>query len=141
MAVDELAGIVAWLASRSAVSTLCNGHVYGDELPDADDLLPSEMPFKCVVIHDAGIGSLVGRASMLPIGSTRKDIKCYGETPAEAREVWNACYTELKNMIRTTAAGVRLYSAVVGAPTAMREPEEDWPFVFGSFDLLAAEED
>lgn len=135
--VDELGGVITHLLSVSEITALVGTHIYGVELAEG---VPDLMPIAAVVINSVSGGNLSGRYSYLPYGSTLKDIKCYGTTQLEARQVWNACYDALKSMGRINAGGVGLYGTMfVTGPIETKEPEVDWPLCFGTFELFAAE--
>lgn len=146
--VDELAAVRQYLASNAQVAALCGSHIYADELPKG---LAATMPIKAIVINDAGLGAGGGAIGMtnnsyMPVSNTTKDLRCYGETFAEARKVWGAAAGALKDLglngrevIDIGGVRVMLYSASPAAPASTREPEVDWPLTFGTFNLTAAE--
>lgn len=147
--IDELAAVVKFLRQDAGVAALVGTRVFADELPAS---LAASMPIKAIVVNDAGFGSGGGALGMsnnsyMPWANTTKDMRCYGETYAEARKVWNAAAGALKDLglsgreVIDIGGGIRvmLYSATPAAPATMREPEVDWPLTFGTFNLEAAE--
>lgn len=146
--VDELAAVRLYLLSIPEVTALVGTRVFADELPGS---LADEMPLAAIVINDAGLGSGGGALNMsnnsyMPVTNSTKDLRCYGQTFAQARRVWGVAAGALKDLglhgreeIDVDGVGVLLYSATPAAPATMREPQVDWPLTFGTFNLLAAE--
>lgn len=149
VAVDELAGVVAFLRADADVAALCGTRVWGTEMPDTEAAalqaaINAGTQHGCIVVNDTGLGSGGGalgmaNASYIPVSATTKDLRAYDSTPYRAKAVYMAAFNALKNMRRLTRAGALLYSAVPTAAAQMREPAVDWPVAFGTFNLLAAE--
>jgi len=129
------------LLADTVVNTLTAGRIFADELPDVQ---AKDMPRKAVVISSAG-GT--GAFGYVPIGYRAKDFKCYAESPYEASRLWSAVQQVLHGIQRQLVnppgglGGVLLYDAArVSGPIMLREPETNWPLVFGTFSVLIADE-
>lgn len=133
---DRLTALIAILKADAAVSAQVGTRVFGGELPPAET---ASMPRKATVIsHGGGLGVFGG--GYQEYGDTRVDARCYGETPLEADDVWRAAYGALKQMRRTLQGTIYVHWArPSGGPLSLRDPDTDWPYVFSSFQVLAAE--
>lgn len=134
----EMAAIRAFLLANATVADLVGQRVYGNEIPDVEAAL---MPRKLILVLSAG-GAYLSQAnrSYMQVDARMKDVNCYGETPYEARKLWDAVNEALKGMRRHLRGDCLLYSAVkIGGPTSLREPDSKWPFTLSSYQVLAAE--
>lgn len=134
----EMQALREFLLADSAVATMVGERVFANEMPDTEAVL---MPRKVILIQSAG-GAYLSQAnrSYMEIDARMKDVRCYGETPYESRRLFDAVNDALKNMRRHLQGGCLLYSAVkIGGPTTVREPNDEWPLSFASYQVLAAE--
>lgn len=134
----EMGALRAFLLADAGIAALVGEDVYANEIPDVE---AESMPRKLVLISSAG-GAYLSQAnrSFLPIDARMKDVRCYGETPYEARRLWDEVNEALKNMRRHLRGDCLLYSATkIGGPTSLREPNVEWPLTFASYQVLAAE--
>ena len=132
------AALISYLMSDSGVTALASTRIFG-ELPGSEN---QYMPRACLVLTETGSGSLgPGARSYVPWGVTRMDIRAYGSTPYEASQLYHAMNVAVKQMARTVAASTVLQDAIVSAgPRSGRDPDVDWPFVWGSYEVSALEE-
>lgn len=131
---DLVGSLRYYLLLDGPVSAAVGTRVFGEELPESEI---NNMPRPCTVLRSSGGPGMGGYAR---IGNYRVDVRCYGETPYRAKQVWFAVYNALKHMPRTNSNGVLVHSARPEVmPIHMREPDTDWPLTFGSFLVLAAE--
>lgn len=134
---DPVAALVAWLRTQTVLTSLTATRIYGAELPTAEG-----MPRKAVVVRASGTGFRGNGVDYhtVPIVAMRVDIRCYGETPAEAMAVYRALRPVLKSLRRTTQGTCVLHwcNPETGA-IAEREPDTLWPFVHSSWALQASE--
>lgn len=140
----DVGAIIAYLSADATVAALVSGRIWGDEMPPSEAV---SMPRKCVIINTVGQGGY-GRESRseIAVDMRMKDVRCYGETPYEARRIYDAVNLALKRLRRhlvTPPAGlgqVLLYSAVkVAGPTSRREPDTEWPIAFGTYNFTVAD--
>jgi len=137
--VDVLAGLIEFLLADSALYALAEQRVFGAEVPASE---AGKMPRQAVVARFAGGGaSAPGASDWTEHCNFRVDFFCYGETPIKAEEVRRAVHTAIKNLARYVTGGdVLLHSATLsGGPIFLRDPDTDWPLVFESWLLYAAE--
>lgn len=137
MIADVLPAVVTYLAAVAEIDGLVDGRVYGEKLPAAD---VSAMPRKCIVITSNGEVPSAGTNSYIQVARPRYEVRCYGETPYEARVLYRAVHAALKGMTANVSADVRLHNALQGAgPTALVDPDADWPFVWSTWGVSASE--
>lgn len=110
--------------------------VYGEELPNQG----GTMPRKCIVVSSAGG---FGSRGFLTTNNLRVDVRCYGESPAESREVWREVYEALKNFTAQTVVvdgseEVKILSIYEESHAfSSREPDTRWPFTTGLWNVMA----
>lgn len=132
---DPIKGLTTFLKADATIAALVAARVFGEELPKSET---ASMPRKCIVVEPSGPGSLGG--GYQEYGDLRVDLRCYGETPYEARRLQRAAYGALKALRRKVHSGVLLHWAIrSGGPIGLRDPDTDWPFVFESYQVLVAE--
>ena len=136
---------VALLSYFETWPGLVGVNVYVSELPknQADALstaVHNGTAYSAVVIQSTGVGG-IGDASNHQFSTSTKQVKCYAQTPARARAIWNECRAALKALHRNQKyAGVWLWSAIIGAPMELREDAPlNWPLCTSTFDLMASE--
>ena len=133
------ASLVTVLLADSQVQSLSSGRIFVPKLDATagDPPLGQEMPQACVVVRGTGGGSLgPGARSRVPWNITRLDIQCFGSTPFEASQLHWAVYDVLTALERTVADDVILHDATVtGGPIDDRDPDTDWPYTLGVYDL------
>jgi hypothetical protein len=97
------------------------------------------MPTHAIVLAIAGGPPLPGAT---PRKRTRIDVRCYGSTPFEAMRLWrqfDAVWCPGQEHVvqfRQTIAGQVCGVGSVdpeGGPTALIEPDTEWPFVLSSY--------
>lgn len=133
---DPVGALLYLLKADEDVAALVEDRIYVPELSKATGNI---MPINCIVMSRAG-GTGVGSISYLPIRHQRVDIKCYGTTPYQSTLVYWSTHKALKGIDRRVIDLCLLHWAMeeVG-PMDLREPEEDWPFTFSSWVVMAAE--
>ena len=110
--------------------------VYGEELPSQG----GTMPRKCIVVSAAGG---FGARSFLTINNLRVDVRCYGESPSEARQVWREVYEVLKTFQSATVVvdgseDVKVLSIYEESSAfSSRDPDTKWPFTTGLWNVMA----
>lgn len=134
---DEMTSLIAFLRADAGVAALVGARVY-EELPASE---AANMPRKAVVIASAGLGSqMLTNRSWSRVTSSTKDVRCYGETLYQARLVYNAVNDALIVLRRRILSGVLVYGAFrTNGPQGLREATVNWPLVFASYDVAAAE--
>lgn len=141
---DPMAALRSHLVADATVNSLTSGRVYVDTMPRDD---AGVMPRGAVVIRAAG-GPL--DRGTLAVHRIRVDVRCYGNSAGAVHPytdavpasmaLWLAVFDSLKRLNRSKQSTALLHSATPsGGPVSLREPEADWPFVFGSFEVNAAE--
>jgi len=135
---DPVEAIVAFLAADATVAALVNSRVYGVELPQSQI---QSMPRKSIVVRRSGGGGLsAGDRSRVGLSLPRMDVFSYGETPYQASRVDLAAYGALKQMVANNQGACRLLDTqLAGGPIDLREPDTQWPLVFRSYLVAAAE--
>lgn len=130
---DPIDALVAFLRADPDVSGLIAARVFNTEVEAAS------MPRKCAVVGYSGGPGAIGRAYQR-YGDVRIDVRCYGETPKAARDVWRRVQPALKDLRRAVHLQCLLHWARQGGgPTSLRDPDTDWPFVWSSWQVLVAE--
>ena len=134
---DPIGALVAYLKVDTAVATLASTRIYGAELPKSE-IENASNPRAIVVVKQAG-GGMLGLAYQ-QYGDIRADVACYGSTPFNASALYGAVYDALKELRREVYASTLLHWAQSSARgTQGRDPDLDWPVVFSSWQVLAAE--
>jgi len=141
MQPDIVAAVVTFLLSQREVTALVGSHVYGAELPRDLPASGAGMPVQSIVIQAApgAFGAL--RRSYVRAGHQRIDVRCYGDTPETAMQVYRAVHPVLKQAGQFVQGSTLIYSInqEIGAFTT-REPDSRWPVTICSYDVFAAEE-
>ena len=143
---NPLAAIRTVLLDDAEVNAMTGGRIFVPELSDPENRFGlstteiQQMPRKCAVIRSTGGGSLgPGARSRVPWVNTRLDIQSFGKTTYEADEVHWAIYAAMVALNRRVAHNTVLYDAIVtGGPIHERDPDTDWPYCIGVYDLSAA---
>lgn len=134
MIPDALEAVRGFLLSQQDIIAQVGVNVYGVELPRE---LNESMPIRVVVLRPSG-GP--GDSGTLPLGESRYDVRCYGETPYDANLVHRLVSWSLKYMRRTVQGETFVHSATMeSGPIALREPDGDWPFVFSAWLVKAGQ--
>lgn len=132
---DPVDAIVALLRADPALAGLIGGRVFNTELPESET---GAMPRGAIVVAPSG-GGLIGRAYQ-QYGDVRLDVRCYGETPKAARDVWRSVQPALKGLRREVRLGCLMHWARQGGgPLSGRDPDTDWPSIWSSWQVLVAE--
>lgn len=144
MAKDPVPGILMALKANSAIAALVGTRVYGEELPRnlivGDEEAGNDSIPQAIVVSSATGGFGLGQRSTIKVLPFRVDLKCYGETPYEARQVHYEVTSVLKRIIGKNFNGTRYYRFIPEiAAMYARDPDTDWPFVFSSYDVWASE--
>lgn len=133
---DPIGALIAFLNADTRVSALASGHVFGGELPDAEN---KHLPRQTVLLADGGGAQQLG-GGYLPFGDQRVDVRCYGATLHDARALYGAVLLALKNLRPTVHAGTKImWCRQAGGPMTFREPGTEWPCSFSSWQILAME--
>ena len=119
------------------ISNVESKNIYGGEFPKKDS---RTRPYPIIVINaSGGAATSEGSASYVPLTNTRMDVFCYAETPLKAFDLYQHVHRVFTEFERETLDGVLLYNAIVsGGPIQARDPENDWPFVLGIYDVTSA---
>lgn len=134
MIQDHVTAVVEYLKADSDIVALVGTRVFGIELPEAE---ADFMPRKAIVVKQSG-GA--GSGGWLEHSTPRMDVFCYGETPHQARTVRREVYDVLKQLIRTVIDSTLINSiSPSGLPLDLRDPDTQWPVVFESYQVFAAE--
>lgn len=144
MAKDPIPGIIAALKLNSAIDDLVEGRVYGEELPRSlvagGELVGHDSISKSIVVSSATGGYGLGQRSTVGVIPFRIDMRCYGETPYQARQLHYEVSSYLKRVVGQNFGGTRYYRFIPEiAGMFARDPDTDWPFVYSSFDVWASE--
>lgn len=135
-APDAIAGLRAFLLADPDVAALVSGRVFGGELAGAE---AASMPRKAIVVARAGGPGAIGKGYQR-YGDIGVELRCYGETPHSADQLWRRAYPALKQLARVIEDGCLIHWAKLGGgPMALRDPDTDWPFTLASFQVLVAE--
>ena len=133
MTIPDVVGAV--IAVLRAENVEASDRVWYAELPKSEH---AAMPRKNVVVRKAG-GFTADRARVR-YQHQRVDIFCYGETPKEAATLELAVYDALKQMVPYDEGACRIWDAEVSSGAIdLREQETQWPLVFRSYVIAAAE--
>ncbi len=132
---NPIVALIAFLDADTDVDALlATGKIFGAELPDTE---AENMPQKCIVIVSSGGPEDRG---FIRAETRRVDLKCYGRTPIEADAVYLAAKNALKQMDGNVQGNTLLYSATLaGGPVQLRDGDQDWPLVLGTFNVFVAE--
>ena len=136
--MNVTAAVVEVLRADASITALAGSRVYGGELPNGE---VQSMPRPAIVLRATGGGSLgPGARSYSPWRVNRLDIFCYGGTPYEGAELHDAVYSAMTQLWQTVAAGTVLKNASVsGGPIQTRDPDTDWPYTLGIYDVSATD--
>lgn len=142
--VDPLPGIIQCLKLNSDVDDLVAGRVYGEELPrdfvataeqSGNDSIP-----KAVVVSTTPGGYGLGQRSTVGVVPFRIDLRCYGESPYQARRVHFQVSSVLKRAIGVDFNATRYYRFIPEISGMFaRDPDTNWPFIYSSWDVWASE--
>ena len=138
MIQDPVKAIIDVLKANAAITTLVGTRVFGIELPQAE---AASMPRKAIVVKPSGgAGFGVGERDYIEHSAPRMDVFSYGETPFEAAKVRREVYDVLKQLNRTVINTTLIHWVnPAGGLIHLRDADTDWPFVFESFQVFAAE--
>ena len=132
---DALTALAHLMRADAAIAAIAPARVFRDELPEGETEATEIDP--AVVVRYSG-GPRVG--GYLPLSRDRLDVKCYGRTPREADDLHRAVHGYLKQLRRTTRDGAVIHSvSPAGGRLSTRDPDTDWPYVFSSWSMRAAE--
>ena len=134
---DALAALRGILKADATIASLLSQRVFNEELPAAES---GSMPREAIVLKLAGGGTGIGSRGYVPIGTIRVDVFCYGGTPSGARRLWRAVHPVFKSIKRKSQDGVLIHSCLQsGGPISLRDGDTEWPLVFESWQVIAAE--
>lgn len=135
MIADPINALADLLKADPSVASLVATRVYGGELPDSQNV---SMPRECVQLTHAG--GPADPFGYIQVGRLRVDVRCWGPTPYRAGLVHREVHGALKGMRRNVQGDTMLFSATVDtAPTSLRDPDTEWPFMFSSWMVLYSE--
>ena len=133
---DPLDAVIALLKADTELDNLTSGRIFAAEL---DGKLSKVMPTAAIVVSDGGGTGSYGNAFQR-YGDSRYDLRCYGGSPKTAKLVYRTAYPLLKQLEREVHNGCLLHWAKKsGGPMSLRDPDTKWPFIFSSWQILAAE--
>ena len=129
------AAIVEILRDDPAVQAIVAARVFAPELP-RDEV---DQTRALVVVSPSGGGSLgPGARSYVKWVVNRMDVTCYGSTPYEASQLYQATYDCLTSLRQTVAQDTIVKNvSVSGGPIYDRISENAKPWVLGVFDVSA----
>lgn len=137
MITDHMKALVDHLLADSALAAIVGTRVFGGELPAAQADL---MPRQALVVSFSGNPGGPGSGDYTRLVEIRFDFLSYGETPFQADAVRRAAYDVMKAINRTVVSSTLLHRAEhSGGPVNGRDRDTDWPFIFDSWNVLAAE--
>lgn len=136
---DLIGAIIALIEADTDAATLHAGRVYGGEIPeDQQAVMADECPPTVVVRASPGITQF-GQAFQ-QFGDRHLDVFCYGPTPGDAELLWRTIHPVLKQVSHQIWLGCLIYWVKpTGQPVPQRDPDTQWPYVFNSYQTLAAE--
>ena len=122
---DPIAGIVAFLKTKSNVTNHTSTRIFGQELPRSE---LANMPRKCLVISSSGGGR--GHIQATTYRQVRVDVRCYGESPKQAMDLHIATDTTLLDIERVAQGNTFIYDAVLETGAlSLRDPDLDYAYV------------
>jgi len=128
--IDSARLLYEWLKADSGVVAEVGTNIYG---PPG---LPNNFAITKAVMFLGDGGSW---DEALPVADGIFQVRCYGETAAEARSVWRTVAAALHHTYGNITVGAETwglgYAVLVSGPADMMEPEIGWPFVLGTFVL------
>lgn len=129
------AAVVEILRADPGVSAIAGARVFAPELP-RDEV---EQRRAAVIVAPSGGGSLgPGARSFVPWAVNRVDVTCYGKSPYEASQLYQATYDCLTGLRQEVAQDTIVKNvAVSGGPIYDRISENARPWVLGVFDVSA----
>lgn len=130
-----MGGLRAYIAADADVAALTGTRVFAGEMPQQEADL---QPRAAVVVSNAG-GPPKNDWTQLLRWSI--DVRAYSTTPYHARKLYLAVHNALELLHRRVIAPgpVLLHSASVSSgPLELRDPDTKWPFVYATYELLAA---
>lgn len=137
--LDVLDGTVDFMGTpleehAATLQALVNGRAFAPELPYGEG---ENLPGGCIEFQYSGGASIgQGARSRGRRTTVRVDVKCYGSTLWEAERVHWAVYDVLTLLERTVVADTIIEDAVAsGGPIPQRDPDTDWPYVLGVYDI------
>lgn len=134
---DVVAAIVQLLRQDAEVTALAGQRVYGVRLPASES---QHMPRGAVVVSRGGGGIGLGNRSYVQIENSRIDVRCYGLTDYEAKQLDAAAHAVLKGWRGGPVGDCFLYPARIEiGPVDLLEPEVEWPLVWQSYQVMASE--
>lgn len=128
MIPNVIAAVIQYLKTQTELNAAVASRIYGQSLPRVDS---ASMPRKCVVIRSMGGPADAGT---IELDRVRIDVRCYGQTEAEAFEVYRMVHHPLKYANRTSQGIAFVHNAIrESGPIALQEetvePDAVWPFV------------
>ena len=129
--VDPYAALLTFLRAASPLKTLLGGNfVYTPELPGNR---PGDL--KSVVFRNNG-GSTEPN---LHAQTLRLGFRCYGESAAEAFEVYAALYDRLHNSDNFIVGDVGFHGVTEEVPgVPLEDPVTNWPYWFAVYSIKVA---
>ena len=123
---DAVAAVVELLAD------LAGGRVYGGKLPRSEG---EHMPREAIVVRAAGGAGTFGGGYM-PTIDDRVDVRCYGATDWEAKQLSHAASRRLHRVDDAqTAYGRVFWARRGGGATDVTETETGWPLTLTSWQV------
>jgi hypothetical protein len=141
---DSLVAMQTLLSGVEAVTDLVTDRIFLDELPDAQ---VSQMPRATLVLSYSG-GPNSFENSYQELADDRVDVRCWGKTPQNARDLFAAVYGALFDLRRTTVGDTVIHWAKKSSgpitlrwvdvifPGQVPDPSLHWPAIHASWQVL-----
>lgn len=135
---DVLPALRAILLADADVAALVGTRIYGERVNEADiGQGPNTQQAIELSLEPSGVGRRFNNLALQQVGV---ELRCYGPTPYEAREVWRHAHQCLKRAIRSTMDDVIIHSINPDmGPVSIIDPDTEWPVVWELWSVIAAE--
>ena len=132
--VDVVPVLIDYLKEDPEVSILVGNNIYGEEVPRN---MTSGMPIGLITLASGG-GEIPFERMLL--NRFRIDLRCFGTSPNNARQIYNASAQVLKEIVRLNKNNALIHHVNPSlVAISLRDPETEWPFNFSSWTVLASE--
>lgn len=138
MSTRDCVGVtVALLESIAVVTDATSTRIYGGEYPKKKQKNSAKKAI--VVMRAQGLGGFGG---YLQLERQPLDVRCYGNTPKDADDLYRIVRQQLKQALRQVIDGTLLHSFdQVGSAIALRDAEIKRPFVLSTWASLMSEDE
>lgn len=135
---DIVTSIVDLLKADAGLVALCEGRVFGGELPPGQ---AADMPRSAIVVQPSG-GVPFHPAGLVKAEAQRLDLVAYGATVFEAMELRATASRLLVLTVRRAMSGVLIHwLQSAGGYLIGRDRDGQWPYAFQSFQTLYSTEE